>query len=168
MNTKIIIGTIIGAVIIGGAVFFMTIDKPLEQKSSACADLCQQAHNACPSLINQALCENECESLDEEAKKHFQESTNCEEMSAKPELIADMLIPDVATLEPIINTANDCEAACGSYVGKCLTLVPNATPELFNDGLSSCMSECAGWDSQKVNCMISAFDCEAMTNTCGL
>jgi len=168
MNTKIIIGGIAAVVIIGGVVFFVTNDKSIAPTSSACAELCLQAHNACPPLINQTLCENECEGLDEEVKRHLQESSNCEEMSAKPELIADMLIPDVATPAPIDNAANECEAACGSYVGKCLTLVPNATPELFDDGLSSCMSECADWDSQKVDCMINAFDCEAMTNGCGL
>ncbi len=64
--------------------------------------------------------------------------------------------------------SKDCEAACGHYVTACLTLVPNATQALFDDGYNSCLGECAKWSDNKVSCMITAFDCEAMTDVCGL
>lgn len=64
--------------------------------------------------------------------------------------------------------SEDCEAACGHYVTACLTFVPNATQALFDDGYNSCLGECAKWNDNKVSCMISAFDCEAMTEVCGL
>lgn len=168
MNIKIIIGAIAGAAIIGGGIFFMTLEKTDEQKSSACADLCKKASEACPSLINQNDCNNKCVKLSEETKKHLQEATTCEQITSRPDLIADLLIPETATPKPVDKNASECEAACGSYVGKCLTLVPNATPALFEEGQSSCMVECANWDAGKVDCMINAFDCEAMTNICGL
>jgi uncharacterized protein YmfQ (DUF2313 family) len=46
--------------------------------------------------------------------------------------------------------------------------VPNATEALFNEGFDSCLTECANWNAQKVECMINAFNCEAMAEVCGL
>lgn len=139
-----------------------------DQKTFSCSEICEKASKACPSLINQNDCNSKCGSLSEEAKKHLQESDNCEQITSKPELIADLIIPEAASPKPTDESASECEAACGSYVMKCLTLVPNATEALFEDGLNSCMKECAGWDNNKVGCMINAFDCEAMTDVCGL
>ena len=168
MNNKVIIGALAGVIVAGGAFFFLTKDKPSEQKNSPCAEICRQANSACPSLIDQEKCISKCDVLSGETKNHLQESANCEQLSAKPELIAELIIPEPATPELVPGNTSECEAACGSYVGKCLTLVPNATAALFDDGLASCMTECVDWDAQKVECMISAFDCEAMTNVCGL
>lgn len=171
MNTKIIVGIIIGAVIIGGGAFLIISDKSDDsgsQISFACADVCQKANKACPSLIDENNCNNNCTNLSEETKNHLQESTSCEEITSKPELIADLIIPEVANPKPVDRNASECEAACGSYVGKCLTLVPNATQALFEEGQTSCELECENWNQSKVDCMINAFDCEAMTNICGL
>lgn len=170
MNTKIIIGAIIGAVVIvGGGVLLMTGGEKVGKVSSACANICEKANQTCPSLINEDICNSNCDNLSEDTKKHIEESTTCEQISSRPDLIVNLLIPEGATPKPTAKDASECEAACGSYVGKCLTLVPNATEALFNDGLKSCMQECAGkWDNKKVDCMVSAFDCEAMTNVCGL
>jgi hypothetical protein len=171
MNTKIIVGIIAGVVIVGGGALLMKGNKEnnnVAQTDSACAEVCGQASQTCPSLINEGSCNNKCAKLSEETKKHLQESTSCEQITSKPDLIAELLIPDVATPKPVEKNASECEAACGSYVSKCLTLVPNATAALFEEGQSSCEAECAGWSISKVDCMVTVFDCEAMTNVCGL
>lgn len=171
MNTKIIMGIIAAVVVIGGGTILMTGGKNNDnsgQTASDCADVCQKASEACPSLINQNDCNSKCAKLTAETKKHLQESTNCEQITSKPDLIADLLIPEASTPKPADKNAGECEAACGSYVSKCLTLVPNATPALFAEGQSSCEAECAGWNTGKIDCIINAFDCEAMTDICGL
>lgn len=168
MNTRIIIGAIAAAAVIGGGIFFMAADNPGGQNTSPCADVCRHASGICPSLISQNDCNSKCAQLSEETKKHLQEATNCEQITSKPDLIADLIIPEAATPELLDKNTNDCEAACNNYVGKCLTLVPNATQALFAEGLASCLAECVGWDTEKVNCLTDAFDCEAMTNICGL
>lgn len=132
-----------------------------------CKQLCEQANTTCPSLINVLTCESKCDNLSEDAKNHLMNSASCEELSQKPELLSDVIIPKAAMPEQKIAT-NDCEAACGKYVSACLILVPNATEALFNEGFDSCLVECANWNAQKVECMINAFNCEAMTETCGL
>ena len=171
MNTKIIVGIIVGVIVIGGGAFLMNNSKSNDnrgQVTSACSGVCQKASETCPSLINQNDCNSKCAKLTAETKKHLQESTTCEQITSKPELIADLLIPEVATPKPMEKNASECEVACGSYTGKCLTLVPNLTEAMLNDGMNSCMKECASWDNSKVDCMINAFDCESMTNVCGL
>lgn len=171
MNIKIIVGIVMGVAVIGGGVLLMTGNKSEDntgQVVSLCADVCQKASETCPSLINENDCNSKCAKLTEETKKHLQESATCEQMTSKPELITELIIPEVATPKPAPKNASECEAACGSYTGKCLTLVPNLTEATLNDGMNSCMKECAGWNDNKVDCMINAFDCEAMTNVCGL
>jgi hypothetical protein len=63
---------------------------------------------------------------------------------------------------------NDCVPACQNYVNRCLTLVPNATQSLFNQGMESCEFECKTWDNSKITCMERAMDCPSMTEVCGL
>jgi len=166
MNKNLLIGLMGVVAVIGGIVLLQP--KKSENNNSACKDVCQKASQTCPSLINEGDCNNKCAKLSEEAKKHLAESKSCQDISAKPELLADLLIPEVATPKPADKNASECEAACGSYAGKCLTLVPNATEAIYKDGMDSCMKECASWNAQKVDCMINAFDCESMTNVCGL
>ncbi len=167
MNTKIILGVAAAVIVIGGGIFFITSDKKPGSVEGGCAGICRQASQACPSLINEVNCNGQCDNLSDESKKHLEESANCEQLSARPDLIADLVVPEIVTPDPI-KSDSECEAACGSYVGKCLTLVPNATQALFDEGFESCLQECADWDMAKIDCMISAFDCEAMTNVCGL
>lgn len=168
MSIKIVLGALLAVVVVGGGVLLLTTDKSADQGNSACKDVCQVASQTCPSLINEATCNSACSKLSEESKKHLKESKNCEQMTSRPDLIADALIPEAATPKAVDKNASECEAACGSYVGKCLTLVPNATEALFADGLNSCMKECSSWSANKVDCMINAFDCESFTNVCGL
>lgn len=171
MSTKIVFGVIIGAVVIGGGIFLVNRDRGVNTGSSvlsACADVCQKANQACPSLINQDDCNRKCDKFTEETKKHLQESTSCEQITSKSDLIVDLVVPEAVTPKPVKENASECEAACGSYTGKCLTLVPNLTEAMLNDGMDSCMKECASWDAKKIDCMINAFDCEAFTNVCGL
>ncbi len=168
MNTKIIVGVVVGVVVVGGA-FFMTMNNTGNQNISDCADICQKASQACPSLINESDCNSKCAKLSEETRKHLEEADDCEQITSRPDLIADLIIPEVAVPEPI-DTVNDsdCDAACGNYIMQCLTLVPNATQQLFDEGYQSCLSECSKWNESKIDCMINAFDCESMTDVCGL
>lgn len=172
MDKNIIIGAV-AIIVVGGAVLVGSMSKnkgisSQDQIESSCSSICQKANEICPSLIDKNNCNKNCSKLSEEAKKHLQESADCEQMTSKPNLIVDLLVPEMANPKPVDKNANDCEAACGSYAGKCLTLVPNLTEAMLNDGMKSCMEECASWDAQKTDCMINAFDCESMTNVCGL
>lgn len=136
------------------------------EASEECINLCSQVKEACSTAISQDQCQSACLTWSAEIKEKIGAISSCEQVSEVPELTVAAL-PEMN--EPNLAPAtNDCEAACGSYVGKCLTLVPNATESLFQEGMSSCMGECASWNTSKVDCMISAFDCEAMTNVCGL
>lgn len=135
--------------------------------SDECVQLCKQANETCASLIDITTCQSKCANFSEDAKNHLKNSSSCEELSQKPELLSEVIIPEAVTPEQKVAT-NDCEAACGKYVSACLTLVPNATEALFNEGFDSCLTECANWNAQKVECMINAFNCEAMAEVCGL
>ncbi|MFA5076120.1 MAG: hypothetical protein WC480_01745 [Patescibacteria group bacterium] len=65
-------------------------------------------------------------------------------------------------------SGNDCEAACANYVNKCLTLVPNADHVLFEDGLNTCLEECADWSANKISCILSSVACSEMSDICEL
>ena len=135
-----------------------------DEVSAECQELCENTSNTCPSLITKNQCEYSCDEWSGEAKDKIKNAGNCEELSSIEEIVT-ALVPEINTPEPI-NPSNDCEAACGSYVGKCLTLLQNATEALYKEGMDSCQEDCAKWNAQKVDCMINAFDCEAMTNIC--
>ena len=141
-------------------------NNSIAEVSEECINLCNQITGACSTAISQDQCLRACPTWSTEAKEKIGVISSCEQVAGAPEL-ASAVLPEMN--EPDLAPAsNDCEAACGSYVGKCLTLVPNASEALFQEGLSSCMGECASWNAGKVDCMISAVDCEAMTNVCGL
>lgn len=144
-----------------------TVNVIDDSQVNNCVSICDNASNVCPSLIDKNTCESKCGDFNQDTKDYLTQSQSCEELSQRPDLISDLLIPEINTPQEKVST-NDCEAACGSYVGKCLTLVPNASEALFDDGYNSCLQECDKRDLNKVDCMISAFDCEAMTNVCGL
>jgi hypothetical protein len=131
-----------------------------------CQELCSKSIVSCPSLLSKNDCEASCASWDDQAKEKISTASNCEQLGSIEEYIVSLLPkiedPDLAP------AGNDCGAACGNYVNKCLTLVPNATQALFQDGLSSCLGECASWTTAKTDCMISAIDCPSMTDVCGL
>lgn len=141
-------------------------NNSVSESSEECINLCAQITGVCSTAISQDQCLRACPTWSTETKEKIGAISSCEQVAEIPELAA-VALPEMN--EPNLAPAtNDCEAACGSYVGKCLTLVPNATEALFAEGMSSCMDECSSWNAGKVDCMISAFDCEAMTNVCGL
>lgn len=168
---KIILGA--GALlVIGAAVYFIgNLSKSEKEPGGVefdprCVQMCDEAKLICPSLMQFADCDVQCAGWSDEVKNKIGAARTCQDLSDIPELMS-ALIPEMNVPEPI-NPSNDCEAACGSYVSKCLTLVPNATQALFDEGMVSCQQECSGWNAPKVECMISAFNCEAMTDVCGL
>jgi len=113
----------------------------LNETKGACADICSKAKSACASLIDEDNCNSKCYNFSNETKEHLKNSNSCEELTQKPELIADVIMPEVNT--PNTKAAsNDCEAACNKYVMACLTLVPNVSEALFSDGFNSCLKDC--------------------------
>lgn len=80
----------------------------------------------------------------------------------------EVLSGSVLKADEPTQAGGDCEAACANYVNKCLTLVPGADESLFQQGLVSCMEECAQWGSEKAGCILAASDCPSMTDACGL
>lgn len=135
--------------------------------SDECVELCKQANETCESLIDIATCQSKCPNFSDETKNHLYSATSCEELSQKPDLLSDVIIPEANTPKQNI-ASSDCEAACGRYTSACLTLVPNASEALFEEGYNSCLTECNSWNTQKIDCMINAFDCQSMTEICGL
>lgn len=141
-------------------------NNSVAEVSEECVSLCNQITGVCSTAISQDQCLQACPTWSTETKEKASAISSCEQVAEVPELasaaLPEMNEPDLAP------ASNDCEAACGSYITKCLSLVPNATQALYNEGMISCMDDCKGWDTTKTECMIGAFDCEAMTNVCGL
>ena len=169
-GSAVIIVAAAGYLVLGGG---GGSDEPVV--SSGCATLCAGAENACPASVDGEKCLAECGGFSEETKEHLAGAENCEELMAKPELVSELVTGEGG--EPEADgtgsaekqeASQDCEAACNHYVVACLTLVPTADAALFEEGLDSCLSQCAGWDAAKTECMIGAFNCEAMTEQCGL
>ncbi|MGB2631697.1 MAG: hypothetical protein WBC48_02165 [Minisyncoccales bacterium] len=172
MNKNIILGVAAVAVAGAGIAGYLILNKNgggggTEIAGGDCAAICAKVSVACPSMANKEICLQNCPGFDEKTKNDAGAIASCEMLAQKPELLALLAISEVKDPE-LAPAKNDCEAACNNYVGKCLTLVPNAGQELFSEGLSSCLKECAGWETVKVSCMVSAADCPAMTETCGL
>jgi hypothetical protein len=67
---------------------------------------------------------------------------------------------------PIINSSSLCESACANYNLRCISLVPNANQELFNQAMMDCLNECAKWNDAKTQCILDAQDCESITDIC--
>lgn len=172
MNKNIILVVVAVAVAGAGITGYLILNKNGgggggTTVSNDCAAICAKVSAACSSMANKEICLQNCPEFNEKTKNDAAAITSCEMLAQKPELVALLAIPE--TKKPELAPAkNDCEAACNNYVGKCLTLVPNTGQELFSEGLSSCLKECAGWETVKVSCMVSAADCPAMTETCGL
>ena len=172
MNKNIILGVVAVAVAGAGIAGYLILNKNgggggTEIAGGDCAAICAKVSVACPSMANKEICLQNCPGFDEKTKNDAGAIASCEMLAQKPELLALLAIPEVKDPE-LAPAKNNCEAACNNYVSKCLTLVPNAGQELFSEGLSSCLKECAGWETVKVSCMASTADCPAMTETCGL
>lgn len=137
------------------------------ESGSDCDAICTQANIDCPSLIDKNICTSKCRDFSQETKDHLSNAGSCEALTQKPELISQIIIPEMNEPEEKIAN-NDCESACGNYVSLCLTLVPNAGQELFDEGYSACVDDCANWEENKTQCILTSFNCESMTDTCGL
>lgn len=161
--------SISGLILAIGATSFVLLNKTDNKtiQENGCSEICANAKTACPSLIDQKNCNNKCSSFDQETKDHLKNSKSCEELTQKPELISNVIIPEINTPEQK-KASNKCESACNNYVKKCLTLVPGADQLLFNEGFNSCMGECSGWEDEKTTCLVGAMSCPAMTEQCGL
>jgi hypothetical protein len=143
-----------------------------QENGSECSNLCAQIEEICPDFLASKRCNSECESWDQEAMEKIRQASTCQELFVIPEIVSAsapevMEIPELNDPE-LEEPASECEAACNNYVNQCLTLVPNATQALFQEGLSSCLEECAGWEETKVRCIKQAADCPSMTEVCGL
>lgn len=160
-----------GLVLVVGVGAYLVIDSAGKSDSEVaasqqCVEACGRAKTVCPSLLSSGNCEASCKNWSEEVIEKIGAANSCEVLGNIPELVS-ALIPEMNTPEQK-TPSNDCESACGNYVGKCLALVPNASQSLFSEGLTSCQKECKGWSAPKVACMIGAVDCESMTDVCGL
>ncbi|MFA6537264.1 MAG: hypothetical protein WCT18_02580 [Patescibacteria group bacterium] len=79
--------------------------------------------------------------------------------------VKNVLPAEVSTKE----SSNECcQKACDNYVDRCLNLVPNADHVMFEEGQKSCLTECADWANEKVECISVKNDCPSMTTECEL
>lgn len=140
-----------------------------QENDSECSKLCTQIEEICPAFLSSERCNSECESWDEEAMDIIRQASSCQELFVIPEIVSAS-VPEVPEMNDpeLEEPASECEAACNNYVNQCLTLVPNATQALFQEGLASCLKECAGWDETKNKCIKQSADCPSMTEVCGL
>lgn len=93
-----------------------------------------------------------------------QKQTSVEEIKNKVDSAAEVRSE---TVKPN-SLSKDCRSACENYVSKCLTLVPNASETLLNEGLVSCVEDCASWSADKATCISQALECPSMTEICKL
>jgi hypothetical protein len=97
--------------------------------------------------------------------------TACDQKQTKVEEAENKVdsAPEVRSEEVKPNSlSKDCTSACENYVSKCLTLVPNASDTLLNEGLVSCVEDCANWSADKAECISEALECPSMTEICKL
>lgn len=169
MNKNLIIA-ISGVVVVAGVAGFILLNKNNSQPpvDSECSQICADAKTACPSLIDQKNCETKCPNFSQKTKEHLLGAKSCEELTQKPELISELIIPEIKTPE-LKKASSDCEAACGYYGSLCMDALEMAT-ELSNNQrkYNSCIQDCSSWSEDKVECILTAFNCEAMTEVCGL
>ncbi|HNP75537.1 MAG TPA: hypothetical protein PKL09_04265 [bacterium] len=157
---------ILVAILISGCGPKAAIVNIEQEDISDCLGLCEQVETVCPNFLSSENCQSQCGSWDQTTKETIRQAANCQELSAIPEVVS-ALLPEINEPE-LEEPASECEAACNNYVNQCLTLVPNASQALFQDGLTSCLEQCVGWEETKVRCIKQSANCESMTNVCGL
>jgi hypothetical protein len=171
MNKTILI-SLASIVVIGAGISFVVSSKKGGGggsdivSSQACIELCAKAKTTCPSLMTGGNCESACSKWSDEVKDKVGDASSCQTLSEVPEIVASLL-PEI-NIPDSPQAGNDCEMACSNYSIKCLSLVPNASQDLYDQGLLSCMNECKKWNNNKTSCILEALDCESMTNVCGL
>jgi len=162
-----------GAVALGATLIIALIpkgkkvDNNIKNERAFCSVICEHIKNTCnQDLINNQDCQTACNTWGEEFKQALVLINDCELITTQIEAQAQVAKEAAAD----INNPNvdKCNQACNNYVNRCLTLVPNATPQLFEEGFNSCKTECASWNITKIDCMIQSNTCEAFTDVCGL
>ncbi len=144
-------------------------DQSLEEKtpSISCNKVCDHLKDVCDEgLILADDCSAVCETWNDEIRQMFLTMNDCEFLAAQIQGQAQVLAEEMVNKNH--PNVTKCDQACNNYVTRCLSLVPNATSELFEQGFDSCKSECAKWSMTKIDCIISASSCEAFTDACGL
>ena len=135
--------------------------------SVSCDKICSHLKDVCnEDLIASDDCPTVCGTWSDEIKQMFLTMNDCEFLKAQIEGQAQVLAEEMVNKNN--PNATKCDQACNNYVTRCLSLVPNASAELFEQGFDSCKGECAAWAVSKIECMIKANTCEAFTDTCGL
>ncbi|MDX9970845.1 MAG: hypothetical protein RBS56_02970 [Candidatus Gracilibacteria bacterium] len=127
------------------------------QKEYTCETKCESLSNVCGSSFSYDQCLSSCTDCGFTFSNEITSSEDCEEVSEK---ISQCNFPEKQSL--------NCEDACHNYNNQCLIWVPNVDQKLFDEGFSSCMSECESWSKEKIGCMENANDCPSMTEICGL
>ena len=111
----------------------------------------------CSGVITYEECNNGCNVCGVSVLDEIDEEQDCDQIKEK---ISQCNFPK--------EESNNCEVACNNYNNQCLTWVPNADQNLFDQGYESCMAECKDWTVEKIECMEGAQDCPSMTEVCGL
>lgn len=145
------------------------VEQMVEDKltSVSCNKVCDHLKDVCDEdLILADDCSAVCDTWNDEIRQMFLTMNDCEFLQAQIQGQAQVLAEErVNQNNP---NATKCDQACNNYVTRCLSLVPNASADLFEQGFDSCKGECAKWNVTKIDCMISAGSCEAFTDQCGL
>lgn len=150
---------LLSVVLFGSMLIFISCTGKIEPEAG-CELECQTISNICPAEITYDECKIKCDDCGIEL---FDEIENVEDCNKVQDELSKC---NVSKREQ--NSSNYCELACNNYNNQCLTQVPNATQELFEEGFQSCMDLCESWSSEKVGCMVDAQDCPSMTEVCGL
>ena len=127
-------------------------------QDEGCESQCEAVSTMCSEVITYEECNNECNSCDSVIMDEIESEEDCGKIKEKMSQCTSIAKED----------ASNCDSACNNYNNQCLTLVPNADQQLFDQGYESCMSECAEWSTEKVGCMAESQDCPSMTEVCGL
>lgn len=136
-----------------------TTETTTDARDNDCPEVCADALPKCASLTeNDCLyqCQN-ATNLEKACLKNFQ---TCDELAKK--------CRQPSSAPTTSENDNNCVAACNNYVLQCISLVPGASQALETDSYNSCMSECAKWNAEKINCMSISPNCESFTTQCGL
>jgi len=137
-----------------------------QEIASPCLKLCTKIEGICPNFLSAERCQTECKNWDQESMEKIDQASNCQELFVIPEIVSAS-VPEINS-PALTESKSECEAACNNYVNQCLTLVPNASQALFQEGLSSCLEKCTGWQEAMIKCIKQAADCPSMTDICGL
>lgn len=143
------------------------VDINIKNEGTSCNLVCEYIKNTCDQdKINNEDCNIACNTWGEEFKQTLILMNDCNLITTQIEAQAK-IISETTSDENNPNVAK-CNQACNNYVNRCLTLVPNASSQLFEEGFTSCKNDCINWEMEKIDCMIQSNTCEAFSESCGL